>query len=321
VVGGRGFGFRFAIGCACLTAVMSAAGVTSVDAFVAPPRASYVLVGADGGVFTFGPQHFRGSLAATPPRTPIVSIIASETGSGYRLVDAEGRIVVIGAVPNYGDLSSVRLNAPIVGAVGSHAGNQTVNGYVLFGRDGGVFTFGHARFYGSLAGHALSHPIVGGALDRAPVGPDPNVVGHGYWLVDNAGRVYSFGDAPFLGDLRAVHLWSPIVGIAEQTHDEGKEGYLLVAADGSVYAFGNALYEGDMGSTRLAAPIVGIAADTEFGSDYYLVAADGGVFTFPRPAPGEFLGSMGAHHLAAPVTAIDFERVPFPSSCPPNVGC
>jgi hypothetical protein len=310
---------KLAVGCACATAVL-AAGVLSGHALVPPPPASYVLVGADGGVFTFGPQQFRGSLADTPLRTPIVSIIASDTGSGYRLVDAAGHIAFLGAVPD-GDLSTVRLNAPIVGAVASHAGNQAVNGYVLFGRDGGVFAFGHARFFGSLAGQALTHPIVGGALDRAPVGPDPNAVGHGYWLVDNAGRVFPFGDAPFLGDLRAARLSSPIVGIAEQTHEQGKEGYLLVAADGSVYAFGDALFEGDMRSTHLVAPVVGIAADTVFGG-YYLVAADGGVFTFPRSAAFEFLGSMGGRHLAAPVTAMDFERVPRPlSGCPPNAGC
>jgi hypothetical protein len=51
---------------------------------------------------------------------------------------------------------------------------------------------------------------------------------------------------------------------------------------------------------RLNRPIVGMAA-TPSGNGYWLVASDGGVFTF-GDAP--FLGSTGAMALTSPVAGI-----------------
>jgi len=47
----------------------------------------YWLVGADGGVFSFGDAGFYGSMGAAPPssRTPVVAIASTSDGRGYWL--------------------------------------------------------------------------------------------------------------------------------------------------------------------------------------------------------------------------------------------
>ncbi len=46
-----------------------------------------------------------------------------------------------------------------------------------------------------------------------------------------------------------------------------------------MFDFGQASFAGSMGGHALAAPVVGMAADLATGG-YWLVAADGGIFTF-----------------------------------------
>jgi hypothetical protein len=55
-----------------------------------------------------------------------------------------------------------------------------------------------------------------------------------------------------------------------------------------------------MGAVRLNQPIVGMAA-TPSGNGYWLVAADGGIFSF-GDAP--FYGSTGAIHLNEPIVGM-----------------
>jgi len=55
-----------------------------------------------------------------------------------------------------------------------------------------------------------------------------------------------------------------------------------------------------MGSRSLDQPIVGMAS-TPSGHGYWLVAGDGGIFSF-GDAP--FDGSMGGHHLNAPIVGM-----------------
>ncbi|HLH27745.1 MAG TPA: hypothetical protein VKW77_02450, partial [Acidimicrobiales bacterium] len=97
----------------------------------------------------------------------------------------------------------------------------------------------------------------------------------GYWMVDAAGEVRSFGGAPVLGSL-PVRPSAPIRSVVS-TPDGG--GYWLLGADGGVFAFGDAGFFGSTGALRLNAPVVGMAATSD-GRGYWLVAADGGVFSF-----------------------------------------
>jgi beta-glucanase (GH16 family) len=125
---------------------------------------------------------------------------------------------------------------------------------------------------------------------------DPN---GGYWTVNGAGAVTSFGGAPVYGSpaTSGLHLSKPIVGIAPTSDGQG---YWLVASDGGVFSFGDAAFYGSTGSLRLNAPIVGIAV-TPDGGGYWLVASDGGVFSF---GDAQFYGSAGGLHLSKPIVGM-----------------
>ena len=131
---------------------------------------------------------------------------------------------------------------------------------------------------------------------QAVVGMAATPDGKGYWLVDNYGGVYAYGDAPFHGSLYGKQLAKPIVGVASTA--TGK-GYWLVAADGGIFTFGDAGFDGSAGSIALAKPIVGMAADQQTGG-YRMVASDGGVFDYSAP----YYGSTGGVPLARPVVGM-----------------
>jgi hypothetical protein len=73
----------------------------------------------------------------------------------------------------------------------------------------------------------------------------------------------------------------------------------VAQANGTVTAYGRGFY-GDARREPLAKPIAGMAA-TATGKGYWLVAADGGVFSYGH---AHFHGSMGATHLNQPVIGI-----------------
>ncbi len=153
----------------------------------------YWLVGADGGVFSFGSAGFHGSMGAKHLNAPIVGMAAAPDGNGYWLVGADGGVFSFGSAGFHGSMGGTHLNAPIVGMAAAPGGN----GYWLVGADGGVFSFGTAGFHGSMGGKRLNAPIVGMAA-----APD----GNGYWLVGANGGVFSFGSAGFGGALAGTQL-------------------------------------------------------------------------------------------------------------------
>jgi hypothetical protein len=84
-------------------------------------------------------------------------------------------------------------------------------------------------------------------------------------------------------------------------HETGTapSGYVLAARDGSSYSFSGTA----AGSTRpmpLARPVVGMAS-VPAGGGYWLVASDGGIFTF---GDARFHGSTGAVHLNQPIVGM-----------------
>jgi hypothetical protein len=72
-----------------------------------------------------------------------------------------------------------------------------------------------------------------------------------------------------------------------------------VTHDDTVFAFGSAPFRGSTSGKALAAPIVAMAP-TRTGGGYWLVASDGGVFTFGA----RYFGSAGGLPLAQPVVGI-----------------
>jgi Cellulase (glycosyl hydrolase family 5) len=110
--------------------------------------------------------------------------------------------------------------------------------------------------------------------------------GHGYWLVGSDGGIFTYGAAQFYGSTGALQLQRPVVGISPTNNDGG---YWLVGSDGGVFTFGPNFYgsvpglglapAGSSSARRLNAPIVGIVPTAD-QKGYFMVAADGGVFSF-----------------------------------------
>lgn len=123
-----------------------------------PSGDGYYLVGADGGVFTFGDAAFHGSTGGFTLNEPVVAIAPDPDGVGYWLFATDGGVFAFEA-PFRGSVPGVlapgtALNAPVVGGIGFG------DGYLLVAGDGGAFTFSDQPFLGSLGATATSEPIV-----------------------------------------------------------------------------------------------------------------------------------------------------------------
>ncbi len=250
--------------------------------------AGYAVMTAFGKLFSYGDFENAGDESATLLNQPIVGMAAMPVVAGYWLVAADGGIFSFGDAQFYGSMGGTVLNKPIVGM----AATPTGSGYWMVAADGGIFSFGDAPFYGSMGGTVLNKPIVGMAATPT---------GSGYWMVAADGGIFSFGDAPFYGSMGGTVLNKPIVGMAATPTGSG---YWMVAADGGIFSFGDAPFYGSMGGSVLNQPIVGMAAPTPkprptapgkpppppppaAAHGYWMVAADGGIFSFDVP----FFGS------------------------------
>jgi N-acetylmuramoyl-L-alanine amidase len=225
--------------------------------------------------------------APLPPLPPPVPAFP-----GFWSVAADGRIRSYGDAVPAGDLAG----RPLGGAVVSLAGTPSGRGYWMLGADGGVFAFGDAPFAGAATGHLRSPAI---RLEPTPTGK-------GYWVLSAAGEVAAFGDAAFFGQVFPLPFQA--VGIAATPSGRG---YWIATADARVLPFGDAVLHSLIGgpladsaswtlagavagaaqpgagerSTASPAATVAIAASPD-GKGYWLLAADGGVFSFGVPFHG-----------------------------------
>jgi hypothetical protein len=289
-------------GVGVLALAAALAGAAPSGASTAHPRSSaasastagYIVVGSDGGVFTFGSATFEGSMGGQPLNKPVVGIAATPDGQGYWEVASDGGLFAFGDAKFYGSMGGQHLNAPVVGIASTADGG----GYWEVASDGGLFAFGDAKFYGSMGGQPLNQPVVGIAAT-----PD----GQGYWEVASDGGLFAFGDAKFFGSMGGQPLNAPVVGIAS-TPDGG--GYWEVASDGGLFAFGDAKFFGSMGGQPLNQPIVGIATPPG-GGGYWEVAKDGGIFAFGA-APS--VGSLPAQGVGvSDVVGLTVSVAPAPT--------
>ncbi|MGH8992149.1 MAG: M23 family metallopeptidase [Acidimicrobiia bacterium] len=204
-----------------------------------PPRdpgpdsvAGYWLLGADGGVFSFGEAPFHGSTGDQTLNRPAVAMAAVPDGSGYWFAASDGGVFAFGDAAFFGSTGDVTLNEPIVGM----ASTPTGEGYWLVASDGGIFTFGDAEFLGSTGDVALNQPIAG-------LAPTPS--GEGYWLLARDGGIFTFGDAGYFGSLPGGGLCTTESPAARLMASATGDGYWVATADGAVTPFGDAV---DLGS-------------------------------------------------------------------------
>ena len=234
-----------------------------VDASIA--RSGYRFVASDGGIFSYGSgAPFLGSMGGQHLNAPIVGMAVMPAGDGYYLVASDGGIFSYGSAQFYGSMGGKPLNKPIVGMAVTADGG----GYWLVASDGGIFAFGDAQFFGSMGGKPLNKPIVGMA-------PTPN--GMGYYEVASDGGIFSFGSAPFQGSAGSLTLEQARgrhVGALERRLLPGRHGrrHLLVSVVVALLRLGRLARveqagRGDVGALEPAG--------------YYLVAADGGIFSYP----------------------------------------
>ena len=179
-------------------------------------------------------------------------------------------------------------NGPSRPTVVGVASTPDGGGYWLVASDGRVFPFGDAGFYGSASNLALNAPILGMA-------PTPS--GKGYWLVASDGGIFNYGDAGFFGSTRRP--------AAQQAH----RGHRRLARRRGVLAGG--LRRRDLqlrrrrvlrlrGGQPINEPVVGMAASPH-GGGYWLVASDGGIFSY---GDAGFFGSAGSVTLNKPVVGM-----------------
>ena len=134
----------------------------------------------------------------------------------------------------------------------------------------------------------LNKPIVGMAAT-----PD----GGGYWLVASDGGIFSYGDAglPRFDGLAGVEL-------ARGGHGgrPGRRGLLAGGRGRRDLRLRHAGFFGSAGSLRLNKPVVGMASVPD-GGGYWLVAADGGIFSY---GDARFFGSTGSIVLNQPIVGM-----------------
>jgi hypothetical protein len=235
-----------------------------------PDGRGYWVLGADGGVFSYGRAAFYGSLPGLGIRNRAVTLAATPSGNGYWLLGGDGGIFAFGDAGFFGSVPGLGLSS--VTALDLQP-TPSGNGYWILGADGGIFTFGDAGFFGSVPGLGIRN---GRAVKIVPT---PS--GNGYWILGADGGVFSFGDAAFFGSLPGLGVRN--TSIAMTPTPSGK-GYWVLGADGGIFTFGDAAFFGSVPGLGQKVPGVQMRA-TKTGGGYYVLSERGDVFAF-GDAPG-----------------------------------
>ena len=204
----------------------------------------------------------------------IIGMTATSDNGGYSLGGSDGSISAFGDAAAHGGLGGSHLNQPIVGMAATPDGG----GYWLVASDGGIFTFGDAAFHGSTGGDA----------------PQPAHRGHGRHprrrrlLAGGLGRRHLHlrrRRLPRL-DRRRCTSTSPSWAWPPPPTAVATGWWPRTAASSPSATPASTARPAAM---HLNQPIVGMAA-TPDGGGYWLVASDGGIFTF---GDAVFHGSTG----------------------------
>jgi hypothetical protein len=211
----------------------------------------YWLVGADGGIFSFGNAGFYGSIpglgiapagSSSPKRlnAPIVGMVPSADGGGYFMVASDGGVFAFGDAKFEGSCPGI---GGCSGAAVAVMPDASGNGYWLVTATGHVYAFGDAVNYGAPGPQAV--PVAAGVRTKD---------GGGYWLLFANGAVAPYGDASNLGGPVGA-LGASDSAAAIFTTSDGA-GYWVASADGSVYTYGDAPNDGSMAGQHLNGSII-----------------------------------------------------------------
>jgi ribosomal protein L24E len=243
---------------------------------------------------------------APKPPTPKPPALPTGTGGGYWLLERDGDIAAYGAAAAY---ETAKPNLAAGASAVALAARPDGKGLWVLTSDGDVIARGEATDFGRVDLAQLTKP--GERVATMSATP----TGKGLWVFTTAGRILSFGDAlpademTGSAEILALDLDGPIIHSAATP--TGKGAY-LVASDGGVFTIGDARFIdsvrgqlsklfGPPGMPDL--PVVGITPDPD-GDGYWMVAADGGVFSFRTPFRGSLPAVVPFDRLAAPVNGM-----------------
>jgi subtilisin family serine protease len=190
-------------------------------------------------------------------------------GNWARTLEPDFRFTVTG-----GDVTAAQPDGPAGSAPDgppSRLSPPNRSGYWMAAADGAIYAFGDARYHGGAPGSAPG---------RRVVDVEPTPTGQGYWIVDNLGTVTAHGDALPLGSLDPPGLANGETTSSLSATPTGN-GYWIFTNRGRAIAFGDAPFLGDVSDIKLNGPVLGSVASPS-GQGYYMVASDGGIFSFKR---------------------------------------
>jgi hypothetical protein len=214
------------------------------------------------------------------------------------------RIVAVGLALVFGSFawlaSSATAQAP-----------SAEDGYRLLAIDGGVFALGGTSFHGAGGAAACTvRPSPGSGFEPGDYLVCSDIAalpgGGGYWIADRFCHVTAHGRATHHGQRISTRDLLDVFGDCRIAAHPSGQGYWLANDRGQVFAFGEAAHHGDLvGDPGL--PGSGVPGDhhavvdvvaTPSGEGYWLVASDGGVFSF---GDARFHGSLGGVRLNEPI--------------------
>jgi ribosomal protein L24E len=209
-------------------------------------------------------------------------------------------------------LQSPILLAPVVGQeydttsnLGAYSGNSGCSGSWIYDAYSGPYPIPLQNSPIALLGVEFDLDCTGGGVPETEYTGQiavnlPNDGGQGYYVYDQYGALYGFGNNNYLtyfGDLSSFNLNAPIVSMAVEP-DGG--GYWMLGSDGGIFSFGDAQFYGSTGGIALNKPVVSMTSTAD-GRGYWFVASDGGIFAFGDAA---FYGSMGGQPLNKPIVGM-----------------
>ena len=238
---------------------------------------------------------------------------------------SDGGIFNFGNSVFYGSEGGTHLNAPIVGTASTPNGG----GYWLVASDGGVFSFGNADYYGSEGGTRSTSPSSASPPPRPAratgswrrtAGSSPSAMRSTTAQRARPRSTSRSSASPPLLMAAATGSWRRTAGSSPSvmrsstaqrarprstSPSSASRPLLMVAATGSWRRTAGSSplamrSSTARGRTTLNKPIVGIAA-TPDGGGYWLVASDGGIFSF---GDATFYGSEGGTPLNKPIVGI-----------------
>ncbi len=242
-------------------------GALRVQSIAATAGGGYLVLGADGAVYGFGPATSHGDEAgALRFREHAVGLAVDSASGGYWILNSNGGVKAFGA-PAHGSLAG-KLHGKRAVAIAASGRS----GYLILTADGGVYPFGGAKWHGSDRGK-LAHGVRAVSIAVAS--------GGGYWVLSSNGAVHGFG-ARSQGSLRGKLRGHRAVEIAAGVH----RGYLILTRDGGVHPFGKANWHGsDARKLPSGVGAVALAVDAKT-TGYWILKSSDGIDAFHAPWEG-----------------------------------